>query len=93
MLKTPEAFGITEVKEIPQGLIYEVNKGLTVKQAKYFLNHLSKDYFISFSYYANSLGILRDHALILYSNEHKLVLDKKQGHILTINDAWPPKNI
>lgn len=89
----PERFCITRI--FPAGtsidsLKYVVSKGLTKKEAKEYRIFYGKNYFDYFSYFSIYLGLLRDHALLLYSNPDKLIFNMQKKTVPLPNEVWPP---
>ncbi|MCK5312449.1 MAG: hypothetical protein KAJ62_10075 [Desulfobacteraceae bacterium] len=89
----PKKFFITKILETtasPDSLEYSVSKGMTSDEAKAYKAFYGENLFQYFSFFSIALTSLRDHALLIYSNSEKLVLNKVEKAIPLIESVWPP---
>lgn len=75
LYKDPEKFCITKLHEPEMSINpvgYDVSRGIEYNELKQMGAFYAENYFPHFNYFSRALVVLRDHALVLYSNPDKL---------------------
>lgn len=89
----PEAFGINKINE-PRGqgdevitkVDYEVKEGLSAAEAQKHYESYVERFFKKFSHFSASFGTLREHALLIYSNQERIIYDSGQDIVPAPNE-------
>ncbi len=93
IFKNPKKFSITKIwtsLSSIYSLQYCVSKGLTPNDATALKAFYAEKYFQYFSFFSTTLTSFRDHALLIYSNPEKLILNKNGIAVPDLKNIWPP---